>query len=219
LERGRGSLKKWIESLPFLGAILLSVINVDLVVVPLVLRPMDLSFWAIFWIAMPIANLEIIGWVYFWKWFAWSWLPKTEPIKETIELTKNIIGLLREYGLFGTIVYKVRQTFKWAVNPEHKASFKKWGHVWMLFLGSEPFFSGGRLLGVISCGATRWKVGLVSLCVGNTLHVYLSIKSWDLIFYLWREYGGLILVFIVVIILFWIVLNLCKKYKKTGGEI
>lgn len=204
-------VRKW----PFLGAAVLFIANVDLVLVPLVLKSSDLSFWSMYWIAMPIANLEIFGWFYFWKWFAWKWLPATEPVKETKELVKSIIELLREHGLLGTIIYKVRETFKWATSPDQKRSLEKWGHFLMLFLGFEPFFVGGRLLGVISCGAARWKAGLVSLCIGNAVHVYVSIKTWNLFFYLLDEYKGWFILLGIITLMFMARGYFWKKLKKN----
>lgn len=194
--------KKEVSNWPFLGAAVLFVANVDLILVPFVLKPLGLSFWAMFWITMPIANLEILGWFYFWRWFGWEWLPQRERVKETIEFTKGVIEELQEVGLLETIKNRAIRTFRWANNPNRKNSLKKWGHAWMLFLGAEPFFTGGRLLAVISCGATRWKAGLVSLCIGNAFHVYISIKSWDLIFYLWDEYKGWLILFTIIAVLF-----------------
>ncbi|MBI2064348.1 MAG: hypothetical protein HYT66_01395 [Candidatus Yanofskybacteria bacterium] len=199
---------------PFWGAAVLFAANVDLILIPYVLKPRGLSFWTMYWVAMPIANLEIFGWFYFWRWFAWKWLPSTEPVKDTVELTKSVIELLNEYGLLGTIIYKIRKTFGWATNPGRKRSLEKWGHFWMLFLGAEPFFAGGRLLGVVSCGATRWKAGLISLCVGNTAHVYISIKTWDLIFYLWDKYKGWVILFGIIALLFMARGYIWKRLKK-----
>ena len=122
-------MKKWQNIWPFLGAILIYCANVNYIIIPLILEPLHLSFWKIFWIATPIANLEIIGGFYFWRWFTWTWLPKTETVKDTIELTKSVVDLLREYGILGTIIYKMRETFKWATNPNGKSIkfIKRWG--------------------------------------------------------------------------------------------
>lgn len=199
--KGCGSLKKWKDNLPFLGALLLFFANVDWFIIPFVLEPWGLSFWTTFWIAAPIANLEIIGWFYFWRWFAWEWLPKREKIEEAVEFVKSVIELLREHGVLKTITIKALYTFRWATNKERVQSLKKWGHFWMLFLGIEPFFSGGRLLGVISCAATRWKAGIISLCIGNAVHIYISIKTWKLTFYLWDEYKGWLIMLGVIFLL------------------
>lgn len=171
-----------------MGAIALFVANVDLLIIPYILQPMNLSFWTMFWVSMLIANLEILGWFYFWRWFAWKWLPKREKIEEAVEFVKSVIELLKEHGLLKTIIIKALWTFRWATNPNRLLSLKKLGHFWMFFLGAEPFFTGGRLLGVVLCAATRWKAGLISLCIGNAIHVYISIRTWNLIFFLWDEY-------------------------------
>lgn len=207
-------MKKEVSNWPFLGAALLFASNIDLILVPLVLNPSGLSFWIKYWIAMPIANLEILGWFYFWRWFAWKWLPKREKIEEAVEFVKSVIELLREHGLLKTITIKALWTFRWATNPNRLLFLKKWGHAWMLFLGAEPFFTGGRLLGVVSCGAARWKAGLISLCIGNAIHVYVSIKSWDLIFYLWDEYKGWLILFSFITLLFMARGYIWKKLKR-----
>lgn len=198
-------MKKWKDNWPFLWAILLAFPgNVDLFIIPAILQPLDMSFGATFGLTVILANLEIIGWFYFWRWFTWVWLPKTEPIKDTVQLTKSVIDLLKEHGLLGTITYKIKETFKWATSDDRKQSLKKWGHLWTLFWGAEPFFAGGRLLGVISCAATRWRVGLISLCIGNTLHVYISIKTWRLTFYLWDQYEWQFISLFIVVALCWL---------------
>ena len=167
---------------------MLTIASVDWVIIPFVLEPMNLSSWTTFWIAAPLANSEVVGWFYFWKWFAWEWLPKREKVEEAVEFVKSVVDLLREHGLLRTITIKALWTFRWATVPKRVQTLKKWGHFWMFFLGAEPFFSGGRLLGVISCAVARWKVGLISLCMGNVLHVYISIKTWKIVFYFWEEY-------------------------------
>lgn len=188
--------------------------NVDWFIIPLVIEPLKLNFWTAFWITTLLANLEVIGWFYFWLWFAWSWLPKREKIEEAVEFVKGVIELLREHGLLKTINIKALYTFRWATNPNRVQSLKKWGHIWMLFLGAEPFFAGGRVLGVVSCAATRWKAGLISLCVGNAAHVYISIKTWKLTFYLWDEYRNQFAIFVILVVLFLVRNLIWKKVKK-----
>ena len=205
-------MKKWKDNWPFLGAVLLIAANVDWIIIPLLLEPLKLSFWTTFWIVVLLANVEIIGWFYFWKWFAWEWLPKREKVEETVEFVKSVIELLREFGLLKTITIKALWTFRWATNPNRIQSLKKWGHFWMLFLGAEPFFAGGRLLGVVSCATTRWKAGLISLCIGNTLHVYISIKTWKFTFYLWDEYRGWFILSVLLLALFGYI---WKKLKRA----
>lgn len=202
---------------PFWGAAVLFMANVDFIIIPYILIPIGISFWAMYLIAILVANFEIFGWFYFWKWFTWKWLPHTEPVKDTVALTKNIINMLQDYGLLGTVVYKIRETFRWATSPQFKRSLERWGHFWMFFLGVEPFLTGGRMLGVISCGVARWKTGLISLCIGNAIHVYISIRTWDLIFYLWDRYKEWFILFGIVVILFLVGRYFWKKRRSTNG--
>lgn len=210
--------KKRISKWPFLGAVLLYGANVDYLIIPFILEPLGLSFWAKFWIAAPMADMEIVGGFYFWRWFAWKWLPTTEPVKDTVELTKSIIALLIEYGLLGTIIYKVRETFGWATSPNRKLTkfVKAWGHIAMFSLGAESFVSGGRLIGTILCASMKWKKGLMSLVVGNTIHVAVSIWTWNLFFYLWSEYRGWFIATIVVTILLMVWRYFRKSQKRPS---
>jgi len=192
-------LSKW----PFLfGLILYTAGSVDYVIIPFILEPLGLSFWKKFLIVAPIANMEMVAGFYFWKWFTWKWLPTTEPVKETVELTKSIISLLRKYGLLGMIIFKVRETFKWATGSKFSRFVNSWGHVGMFALGAESFVSGGRLVGTVLCASTKWKNGLYSLGVGNIVHVAISIWTWNLFFYLWNEYREWFVVVAVITILF-----------------
>lgn len=206
-------LSKW----PFLwGFLLYTAGNVDYVIIPFILEPLKLSFWQTFLIATPLANAEVIGGFYFWSWFTWKWLPTTESVKETVELTKSIITLLREYGLLGTIMYKVRETFKWAINSRFSRFVKAWGHLGMFGLGAESFVSGGRLVGTIICASTKWKNGLYSLVIGNTIHVAISVGMWKLFFYLWDEYKGWLILFGIITLLFMARGYVWKRLKKEG---
>lgn len=195
--------KKKISRWPFFWSFLLYTVgNIDYVIIPLILKPLGLSFWAMFAIATPLANLEVVGGYYFWKWFAWKWLPTTEPVKETIELKKNIIDLLEEYGLLETIVYKVKEKFKWAISHRFSKWINAWGHAGMFILGAESFVSGGRFVGTVLCASTKKKNGLYSLMVGNTIHVAVSIWTWNLFFYLWDAYRIELIIGIIVAALF-----------------
>lgn len=172
----------------FWGFLLYTVGNVDYVVIPFILEPSGFSFWETFLIAAPLANLEVIGGFYFWSWITWKWLPTMEPIKGTVELTKNIITLLREYGLLGMITFKVGETFRWATNGRFSRFVNAWGHVGMFVLGAESFVSGGRLVGTIICASTKWKNGLYSLIIGNIIHIAIAVGAWKLFFFLWGEH-------------------------------
>ena len=213
--KNKEKLSKW----PFLwGFLLYTVGNVDYVIIPLILKPLGLSFWTIFWIALPIADAEIIGGFYFWSWFAWKWSPTTEPVKETVELAKSIIVLLKEYGLLGTIIYKVRKTFRWATNSKFIKFIKAWGHIGMFGLGAESVVSGGRLAGTIICASAKRKNWLYSLIIGNTFHVIVSIWTWNLFFYLWNEYRGWFILFGIIMLLFIVRGYVWKKLNKNQAK-
>lgn len=185
---------------PFLWGVLLYIANVDYVVIPFVIGPLNMSFWTTFWMAVLLANLEIFCGFYFWSWFTWKWLPTTEPVKDTVELTKNIITLLKEYGLLGTIKYKISKTFEWATSNKFSKFIKTWGHVGMFVLGAESIVSGGRLVGTVLCASMKWKNGLYALMVGNTIHIVISVWTWGLFFDLWGEYKRLFIVIVIVMI-------------------
>jgi len=209
-------LTKWRNIWPFLGAaVLYTAGNPDYVIIPFVLEPLGLSFWTMFWVVAFIANLEIIGGYFFWRWFVWTWLPKTKPIKETIKMTKSIIDLLIEYGLLGTIEYKIRETFEWATNPNRNfvQFIKRWGHVGMFCLGAESFVSGGRSIGTIACASTKWPRGLYALIIGNFIHIATTIWTWKLFFYLWDKYK---LPVIVVGVVFAILIGMNFIRKKLN---
>ena len=179
----------WGNIWPFFGAMLLFVCNVDWIVAPF-LNSYSLSFWNKFFILAPLANLELVGWYSFWRWFFVSFLPRRKKIKETINFTKEVAQELKTRGYVDRVAEHFENTFEWAVNPnQHLFKIvKAWGHLGMLFLGFEPFVAGGRVVGVIFCATTRWKNGLISLIIGNSIHVIITISSWDLLFYLWNAH-------------------------------
>lgn len=196
-------MKRWNNIWPFLGAILLFIFNVDWVVA-FFLNSFNLSFWNKFLILAPLANLELVGWYLFWRWFFKSFIPERKNIKETINFTKEVAQELKMRGYVDRIVEHFEKTFEWAVNPNQYLFkvVKAWGHLGMLFLGVEPFVSGGRIVGVIFCATTGWKNGMVSLIIGNTAHVLITIGSWNLFFYLWDTYRTQLIIGTVVAILF-----------------
>ena len=207
--------EKEVSKWPFLWAgLLYTVGNVDYFVIPVILEPLGISFWPTFWIAAIVANIEVIPGFLFWRWFIWKWLPTTKPIKDTVELTKSVVAMLKEYGLLETIKYKTLQTFKWATSPKGKfiGWAKRWEHFGMFILGAESIVSGGRLAGTIICASTKWKAGLYSLMAGNMIHVAISIGTWKLMFYLWGEYKAPMIIFGAV---FGTVLYIWKKFRKN----
>ena len=209
-------VSKW----PFLWGSLLYLASVDYVIIPFVLEPLKVPFWSAFWIGNLVANLEIIGGFLFWRWCIWVWLPTTKPVKDTVELTENVLALLAERGLLKTIKYKVLQTFKWATNPKSKLInlAKNWGHLGMFVLGAESIVSGGRLIGTIICASTKWKAGLYSLIAGNMIHVAISIGTWKLLFYLWGEYRIPMIVCGVIGTIFLAIFYVWRKSKRGQAK-
>ena len=209
-------MKKEVSKWPFVWAVLLYSANVDYLIIPFVLEPLKLSFWAMFFVAAALANLEIVGGFYFWRWFAWTWLPSTEPVKDTVAFTKSVIGELRKQGLLETIKNRALRTFRWATDPDSQfiRFIKRWEHIGMFCLGAESLISGGRLVGTVICASTKWKNGLYSLIIGNTIHVAISVGTWKLFFYLWDEHKGWLILFGVITLLFMARGYFRKKLKR-----
>lgn len=174
----------WGNVWPFLGALILAVANVDWVLIPFVFPLIFDTFWSTAWAAQIVANIEIFGWYKFWRWFFIKFLPKRRRVRETIDFTKELTQELKERGYVALIVLYFEKQFEWAVNPNQWAfkALKAGSHFGMFFLGFEPFSPGGRFVGVVFCVTTGWARGLYSLCLGNIIHVFISIGSWELIF-------------------------------------
>ena len=178
---------KWREASVFIGAGLLVVCNVDWVIIPL-LKPFFHSLWSLWLVVAIIANIELILWYHFWRWFFTKWLAHRRSIEQTIEFAKEIGSELKAEGYIDRVVTYFEHTFTWASNPEGRLFkiVKAWGHAGMLFLGFEPFVFGGRLVGVVFCATTGWTSGLYMLVIGNSVHVLVSVGTWEAIFVVWR---------------------------------
>jgi hypothetical protein len=212
-------LKKWSNVWPFLGAVFLFICNVDWVIAPALGSYMD-SFWAQYFTLVVLANLELFGWYYFWRWFFVSFLPERRKIRETIDFTKEVAQELQQKGYKERFVEHFERTFDSATNPENDffRKIKAWGHAGMIFLGFEPFITGGRLAGVILCSTAKWKTGLYSLMVGNSIHVFVTMGSWNLIFYVWERYKIIVIFLVFLSALFMSRGFVWKKIKQTQTE-
>lgn len=171
---------------------LLTLLNVDFVLAPAV-RTITSEFWGMFGILVVLANIELVLWYRFWRWFFVRFLPERRQIRETVEFAKELGGELKRKGYIDRVIDHFENTFKWATNPDRWLFrvVKAWGHAGMLFLGFEPFITGGRLIGVIFCATTGWKQGLISLLIGNAVHVMITIGSWEIIYYLIDQFLAL----------------------------
>lgn len=208
-------MKKWSNIWPFLGAILLLTAgNGDWVLAPLLISLID-SLGIQFFILTVLFNVELIGWYKFWRWFFVSFLSQRRKIKETINFTKEVAQELKARGYVDRFVEHFENTFEWAVHPDRWLFrvVKAGGHAGMLFLGFEPFVTGGRMAGVIFCVTTRWKNGLYSLMLGNCVHVIIVMGSWNIMFYLWDMYQCLFILLIIIFVVFMVRINIWKKLK------
>jgi hypothetical protein len=165
-----------------------------------ILTPICPSYWALFVVLSVLATLEIIIWYKFWRWFFISYLPRKKEIRKTIEFAKEISGelkrdgyieRLKSDGYIDRVIYRCEEIFRWATHSEswHFKKIKAWGHLGLFILGVEPFFSGGRIAGVIFCSTLGWSKGLYSLCIGNIFHVAITVGFWkyfhEFVGYLW----------------------------------
>lgn len=168
----------------FLGGVVLFVANIDWIIIPTILIPLFQFTLTTYIIAIVLANIELVMWYRFWRWFFVSWLARRKSIKETIEFTKGIANEAKKdekvRGYLCRIIDRFENTFAWATNPKRWLwkIVKAGGHFGLLFLGFEPFFWGGRLVGTVFCATIGWKNGIYSLCLGNSLHVIITILSW-----------------------------------------
>lgn len=210
-------MKKWSNFWPFLGAVLLLTVgNGDWVLAPLALFLID-SFGIQFFILAVLFNIELIGWYKFWRWFFVSFLPQRRKIKETINFTKEVAQELKARGYVDKFVEHFENTFEWAVHPDCWLFrvIKAGGHAGMLFLGFEPFVTGGRMAGVLFCVTTGWKNGLYSLMLGNCVHVLIVLGSWNLILYLWDKYRDPLILLVVTSAIFMASRYVWKRLKHS----
>ena len=201
---------------PFFGAFLLATLGSgDWVIMPIVMWLIG-SFWMQFLALAILLNIEIALWYKFWRWFFVKFLPKRKNVQKTIDFTKEFARELKQKGYVERIVEFCEDTFEWAVHPDRwlfrlvNAS-RFFG---LLFLGFEPFISGGRVFGVIFCVTTNHKNGLYPLMAGNCVHVLLSLGYWNLTFYLWHEYKSFFFLFAAVFILYLFREHISRKIKK-----
>lgn len=165
--------------------------HVDWVIIPALNRN-GFSFWKTYLIAIVIGTIELFVQYYFFNWFREEVVLKTLKkkasedglIKEGVELVQQI--RIQPYGISNHIRNYCFKVYTSATNPENKTvkKIKKGGYGIMFVLGIEPL-TGGRLFGVIQCGAIGWRNGLYPLIVGNALRMLGIVKIWGYILSLW----------------------------------
>ena len=137
---------------------------------------------------MPLGTAELFIQYYFFNWFRKKVVLKALKKKATKEgLVKEAVEIVQEvrqkpYGISTKIRDYCFRVYASATDPKNKTvkKIRRGGHGVMFLLGIEPY-TGGRLIGVINCGAIGWKKGLVSLSLGNAIRMTGIVAVWDYI--------------------------------------
>lgn len=182
----------------YLIPIALLICQVDLIIIP-TLQTNGFSFWETYFIAMPLSTVELLVQYYFFNWFRNEVVLKVLKkkasqdglIKEGVELVRRVQS--QPYGMSGHIRNYCFKVYASATDPNNKTikRIKNGGYGVMLMLGIEPL-TGGRLLGVIQCGAIGWWAGLYPLIIGNALRMLGIVKIWVYILSLWNNVFALL---------------------------
>lgn len=161
--------------------------HVDWVIIPALNRN-GFSFWETYFMAVTLSSIELFVQYYFFNWFRKEVVLETLKkkaaqdglIKESVELVEQI--RTQPYGISGRIRNYCSKIYASATDPNNKTAkrIKKSGYGMMFILGIEPL-TGGRLLGVIQCGAIGWRSGLYPLIIGNALRMAGIVKIWEYI--------------------------------------
>ncbi|MEX1064047.1 MAG: hypothetical protein WD898_01825 [Candidatus Paceibacterota bacterium] len=172
----------------YLIPVLLIIFQIDLIIIP-VLRQAGLSFWKIYFIAMPMGTAELFIQYYFFSWFRKEVVltvlkrkaAQEGLVKEGIELVQQVRQ--QNYGVSTRIKNYCFKIYASSTDPDNKTvkKIKRGGHGIMLLLGLEPWVYGGRLFGVVNCSAIGWRNGLYSLALGNAVRMTGIVAAWDFI--------------------------------------
>lgn len=180
MERGAGSsLKHW--HWQYTAAIILILLNVDFILVP-ILRKMEFSGLPLFAIASIFGTVELICWFQFWSWFR-KLIIQSGQIQEGINLGKEIKKELQKSGYLDHAIDYFVKTFSWATRKENGIFklIKAGGYLSMFVAGILPE-PGSRTTAVVFCATLGWKKGLLSLILGNILHMAYIVGGWEFIF-------------------------------------
>src|SRR3989344_1182984 len=115
----------------YLLAVFLLAMNIDWLVIPF-LRGNGIRGYLLFLLVWPLANLELIGWFYFWRWFGRIAVPEfvskkikeSEDIQEGINLGKAIKEELKNLGYLDRLKNLLLKFYFKATDSE-KGFFKK----------------------------------------------------------------------------------------------
>lgn len=153
--------------------------NPDLVVTPL-LRSQGYDNWMILVMAGSVGTAEMILWYLGWrgisdlvkKWFV-----------DDINFAKKVTGEMKKDGYLDWIKIHFTRKYKKLNEKAGKLlkGLKMSSYLGFLGLGFWPG-PGPRIIGDFICGTTKWKGGLVALCIGNIIKTACFVFAWDRMF-------------------------------------
>lgn len=188
-------MQEWLKRKPIWFAILVGILNMELVVIPWMLKGLGgLSGWSLKFAAALWASTEII----FWYWFA-DWvineIKKSKPIQEAIAIGKEGVpevkdkeSVIRRTDLVKKIEEWVNRYVIEPFNPENYKTKKV-----SLFIISCGYLLGLSVLfvfglvpvlwipGLVFCRVINSKTGLVAIVFGNMIKNFFFAESWDFI--------------------------------------
>ncbi len=178
----RSFKNKW----PFLAAAAVTLLNIDLVVVPLLLRGGVSGPW-LFFLASILSTIELTFWYWFWGWLI-RMVIRAKSIRESISFGKEIGGELKREGYIDRIKNFFVRKFYWAISRKNRIAriVRAGGALSMVLIGAFPE-PGTRIIGIIFCRTARWKNGFYFLALGNILHLSYIIGGWNFIFSLFNN--------------------------------
>lgn len=188
-------MKKWLKKKPVRFAVLVGFLNMELVVIPIILKGcfklsgLSLKIGAVLW-----SSAEI----FFWYWFA-GWVFKkvkeSKPVQEAIVIGKESAPEVKDRKSEIRNTEFVKKVEGWVVrhiiepfSPENqttkKASLfiKSCGYVFglpaMFVLGLIP---GLWIPGLVFCRAINSKIGFAAIVSGNMVKNVLFAEGWDFV--------------------------------------
>lgn len=151
----------------------------DAVVTPF-LRAKGFKTLTMLLISGLVGTVEMVLWYIGWggirnliaRWF-----------EEDINFVKKIAGEMKKDGYLDWIKVYIVQKYKKLNDRADKlmSGLKVGGYLGFFGLGFWPIL-GPRMVGDFICGTTKWKGGLIVLCIGNVIKTACLIFAWNEIF-------------------------------------
>lgn len=176
-------MTKWLKLWPiFMLAVLTPVavlFHSDTVQIPY-FKSLGVHGWKLFFLVGGNETVQMIAWYIGWSRI--STLVK-EWYKEDINFAQKVGKQMKADGYIDWLkVYFARKHKKLGEKLGSIVKAIKIGGLFtMLGLGIWPIW-GPRMLGDFLCGTTKWRAGLIALCVGNLIKTVGFIYAWDGIF-------------------------------------